>query len=59
MIRYTAPARLLHWLTVVLVLAIAVLGIWITQFEPAEEAFKFRLYNIHESLGVIVFVLVL
>ena len=28
-------------------------------FEPANEAFKLRLYNIHESLGVIVFVIVL
>ena len=34
-------------------------GLWIKYFEPAEEAFKLRLYNIHESLGVIVFVIVL
>ena len=34
-------------------------GIWIEYFEPADEPFKLRLYNIHESLGVIVFVLVL
>jgi cytochrome b561 len=57
--RYTAPARLLHWLTAMLVLAIAVLGIWITQFDPAPDALKFRLYNIHESLGIIVLVVVL
>jgi cytochrome b561 len=35
------------------------LGLWIKYFEPANEAFKLRLYNIHESLGVIVFVIVL
>ena len=58
-LRYTPAARLLHWLTVLLVAAIAVLGIWITKFEPAEEALKFRLYNIHESLGVIVFAMIL
>lgn len=57
--RYTLPARLMHWLTVALVLAIAVLGIWITRFEPADEPFKFKLYNIHESLGIVVLLLML
>jgi cytochrome b561 len=57
--RYSAAARLLHWFVVVVVAVIAVLGIWITQFEPADEAFKLRLYNIHESLGVVIFVTML
>lgn len=38
---------------------IAVVGLWIAHFRPADEAFKLRLYNIHESLGVIVWVLTL
>ena len=57
--RYTAPARWLHWLTAAMVTVIIPLGLWIKYFEPANEAFKLRLYNIHESLGVIVFVTVL
>ncbi len=58
-LRYTAVSRWLHWLTAALVSIVIVVGIWIRYFEPAEEAFKLRLYNGHESLGVIVFVLVL
>ena len=57
--RYAASSRWLHWLTVLLLLAIIPLGIWIAFFEPADEKFKYRLYNLHESLGVLVFVLVL
>jgi cytochrome b561 len=57
--RYVAAARWLHWIMAVLIAVIATLGIWITAFEPADEAFKLRLYNIHESLGVMVFALVL
>ncbi|MDM0012088.1 cytochrome b/b6 domain-containing protein [Variovorax sp. J22P168] len=57
--RYAASSRWLHWITVLLLLAIIPLGIWIAFFEPADENFKMRLYNLHESLGVLVFVLVL
>ena len=58
-LRYGAPARWLHWLTALLVAVIIPVGLWIKYFEPANEAFKLRLYNIHESLGVIVFLIVL
>lgn len=57
--RYAPSSRWLHWLTVVLVAVVIVFGIWIRYFEPADEPFKMRLYNIHESFGVIVFVLTL
>jgi cytochrome b561 len=57
--RYAATARWLHWLTAALLFVIIPIGLWIKYFEPANEAFKLRLYNIHESLGVIVFVIVL
>ncbi|MET0542368.1 MAG: cytochrome b/b6 domain-containing protein [Variovorax sp.] len=57
--RYAASSRWLHWLTALLLLFIIPLGIWIAFFEPADEGFKLRLYNLHESLGVLVFVLVL
>ncbi|UFN50622.1 cytochrome b/b6 domain-containing protein [Roseomonas sp. OT10] len=55
--RYTATARLLHWLTVALLLILGSLGLWITRAEPADEEFKLKLYNIHESIGIAVFVL--
>lgn len=58
-LRYAAASRWLHWLTALLIVVIIPLGLWIKYFEPAEEAFKLRLYNIHESLGVIVFTIVL
>ena len=57
--RYAAASRWLHWLTVLLLLVIVPLGLWIRYFEPSDQAFKLRLYNVHESLGVLVFVLVL
>lgn len=58
-LRYSAAARGLHWLVVLLLTVSIPAGVWMIYFEPADEAFKLRLYNIHESLGVLVFVLVL
>jgi cytochrome b561 len=58
--RYAASSRILHWLTALLIAAVIIpLGIWIVYFEPKDEPFKLRLYNIHESFGVLVFVLTL
>jgi cytochrome b561 len=57
--RYPPGARWLHWLTAALVLVMFVVGLWMTWFEPKDEAFKFLLYDIHESTGVVLFVLVL
>jgi cytochrome b561 len=57
--RYTLTARCLHWTTVVLIAVVAVIGLWLAYFRPEEEGFKLRLYNIHESLGVVVWVLTL
>ncbi len=58
-VRYVASARWLHWLTAGAILVVLVAGVWMTSFEPADEAFKMQLYNIHESFGVVVFVLAL
>jgi len=57
--RYPPTARWLHWLTAVLVLTMIVLGVWVVYFEPKDESFKFLIYDIHESTGVVLFVLVL
>lgn len=56
---YSGVMRLIHWVTAITILAILTLGFWITQFEPKDEAFKFQLYNWHESLGITVWVLTL
>jgi len=57
--RYPPTARWLHWITVVLVLVMLTLGFWMTIFEPKDEAFKFLLYDLHESTGVVLFLVVL
>ncbi len=58
-LRYVASSRWLHWIMAALMAVVIVVGVWIKYFEPASEPFKMRLYNLHESLGVVVFVLVL
>lgn len=55
--RYAPAARAMHWLTAAIIAVVIVMGVWIAYFEPADEPFKLRLYNVHESLGVVVFVL--
>jgi cytochrome b561 len=57
--RYTATARLLHWATAAAILAMFVLGIWMIYFKPADSALRHRLYNLHESLGVTILLIVL
>lgn len=43
---------LLHWLTAVLVLALAGLGLWMTELPPS--LFKLKVYALHKSLGLTV-----
>jgi cytochrome b561 len=57
--RYAAAMRWLHWLTAALILVMFVLGIWIRYFEPKDAAFSHRLYNLHESTGLTIWLLVL
>lgn len=58
--QYRPPAKLLHWVTALIVMAVVIpAGVWIRYFEPADQALKMRLYNLHESFGVVVFALVL
>jgi len=44
---------------VALVLAGATLGLWIANARPDDEALKLRLYNIHESIGVTIWIVTL
>ena len=59
MTRYAPALRLIHWLTAALILLLFFFGGWMVYFEPKDEAFKDQLYNIHQSIGVTVWVLVL
>jgi cytochrome b561 len=57
--RYTRTARWLHWSTVAALLIVATLGVWIGWAAPEDEALKLRLYNIHESIGLLLWPLTL
>jgi cytochrome b561 len=58
--RYSPLARALHWLTVALVFVMFVLGIAMVYLVPdSAEALSHRLYNTHESLGVVVLLVML
>ncbi|HEY3846291.1 MAG TPA: cytochrome b/b6 domain-containing protein [Acetobacteraceae bacterium] len=56
--RYSTAARWFHWITVALLLVLATIGIWGTSFAPKDEALKDLLFDIHESTGVALFVIV-
>ena len=56
--RYARPLRWLHWITAVLIAAMFVLGLWIVWFPPKNDAFLHRLYNLHESTGATLWLLV-
>lgn len=57
--RYTPIARAVHWATAAGVMLMAVLGFWMTLFEPADETLKYLLYDLHENTGVTLFFLTL
>lgn len=56
--RYPAALRALHWLMAALILAMFVMGVWMRYFEPKDPVFDHRLYNLHESTGVTIWILV-
>ncbi len=55
--RYSRLLRWLHWIIAGLVAAMFLLGIWIAYFAPSADAFRHRLYNLHESTGITVLAL--
>jgi cytochrome b561 len=57
--RYSPTARTLHWLTALLVFVMFALGIAMVYLVPdSEQALSHRLYNTHESLGVVILLVV-
>jgi cytochrome b561 len=57
--RYDATARTLHWLTVVLVFGMLGLGVGMVYLVPDSDPWSHRLFNTHESLGVVVLLVML
>ena len=57
--RYSPTARWLHWTTAALVGAMIVVGVWMMYFEPKDAGLKLALYDIHQSIGLVVLVVVL
>ncbi|MGI9484629.1 MAG: cytochrome b/b6 domain-containing protein [Geminicoccaceae bacterium] len=55
---YGGIARVFHWLTALLILALFALGWYMTDLEPSDPS-TFNLYQIHKSIGVTVFTLAL
>ena len=57
--RYPRLSRYLHWITAAIVLLLVIpMGLWLAYLRPENEALKLRLYNLHESFGILVLVLV-
>lgn len=54
---YTRTARVLHWVTVLLLLALIGLGVTMTRWVPDER--KIQVYSWHEWVGITIFVLTL
>jgi cytochrome b561 len=55
--RWSTPIQLLHWLTVVLVVALGILGLWMTDLPRGPD--KITVYALHKSLGLTVLALTL
>lgn len=56
---YAPAMRWLHWITALLIVAMFALAIWFKAFDPGDGPLKAMLYNLHESIGVTIWVLVL
>lgn len=54
--RYTRTARVLHWATAAAIVVVAALGLWLSLAAPKHEPTKFLVYNIHESIGIVLLV---
>ncbi len=59
MVRYTLPARLYHWISAVLVLGLLPVGEYLGHFDPPDGPVTDRLYMLHESFGVLLWLVVL
>jgi cytochrome b561 len=58
--RYSRAARAMHWASAAIILLLVIpMGLWLAYFRPESEPLKMRLYNLHESFGMLVLLLAL
>lgn len=56
--KYSLSARIIHWLMGLLILSLLALGIYMTEFLPADAPNKFQIYDLHKSLGVVALIFI-
>jgi cytochrome b561 len=59
MLKYRLSARLYHWISAVIVLGMLPVGEYLGHFNPPDGPMTDRLYMLHESFGVALWVVVL
>ncbi len=59
MIRYGLSARLYHWISAVIVLGLLPVGEYLGHFDPPDGPTTDALYMLHESFGVLLWLVVL
>lgn len=53
---YDLPTKLVHWLSALVILSLLIVGFIMEDFD---EPFKFQVYDLHKSFGVIALILIL
>ena len=56
--KYSAPLRVLHWLTAVTIMTLLVVGFYMADIDP-DAADKYALYPLHKSFGMVALLLVM
>lgn len=56
--KYHISSRILHALMAVLIITLFCVGIFMADFMPQEATYKFQVYALHKSFGVMVLILV-
>ena len=54
--KYSLPMRIMHWLFAVIILGLIALGWYMTRLDN-NVSYKYELYNLHKSFGVLILLL--
>jgi len=55
--KYNLGSRIIHWLMAILIIGELCLGIFMDEFLPDEASYRYTIYDIHKSIGVSIFLL--
>jgi cytochrome b561 len=58
-IKYALSSRIIHWLMAILIFSTFAIGIYMDDFLDHESENRFAVYDLHKSLGMLVFFLLL